>query len=1141
MEKTNLEQRHRWCFMLRKILNIMRLTTLLFFLALFQVTATSLYSQTQRVNLDFKNKPLEEVFAVIEQNSNFSFFYKNELLKGAKLKTGHYENVMISEILDDVLKDENLTYTSKGKLIMIVPKDGASYEASFQQKSVSGKVTDSSGIPLPGVAVVVKGTTQGIITNADGNYTLLKVPGNATLVFSFVGMKTQEISVTGKTNINVTMQEETIGIDEVVAIGYGTVKKQDLTGAVASMKSDALTERSITSVGEAFAGQLTGVEAQQTSGKPGAELTIKIRGLSTINASNDPLYVIDGIPSGSSIKDLDPNDIASIEVLKDASSAAIYGARGACGVILITTKQGKKGKPTFNFSANYGLQKVDKILDMTDRDEYTAYYIWHANEAYLRAGGDMGDPMSSRGSSYQYPDSFENPETLPDVNWQKAIYRTAPMQTYHLSASGGGDIGSFLISGSYMNQDGIVEETGYQRMNLRINAILNVGNHLKVGMNLAPSFSKENNPDSEGKESALHHAIQMPPIVPLDSNTEEWGYTESASTWPNPLERLKEVYDETRTNKILSTVWGELTYKTLKFKSQYGYNFMEARNSYFRPSNINQGTASYGTFSANDKYDWTFQNTLTYSPEVSSLFNMDILLGQSIEGGKYYKSNGKATGYPNDLIYTLNVASTAATASTAEYKSALASFFGRATFNMKDKYLLTMNLRRDGSSNFGEDTKWGWFPSASIGWKIDREKFMQNTSDWLDLLKIRLSVGKTGNNSIGYYNSVSMLKVTNYNYNGSVVSGLSPSSVGNSELGWETKVSKNIGLDMGVLKGRIQANLDYYIDDTKDMLQEVPVSYMSGYSTILQNLGEVRNKGWEFEITSHNLNRSFKWTTSFNISKNTNEVKKLGNDNADILTSTWGYNAYIIKVGEAMSSFYMYKTDGVLSEDDFDADGNALVPVASGQEAGNVKIVDVTPDGKINSNDLTIVGNNLPDFTWGLTNQFRFKGFDLRILLQGSHGGKVFLLGRRHMDMGDAPDRANFSRWVHCWKPTRTESTLPENTNVDMSWDGKTPYPFGNNPRYNENWLYDASFVRIKNLTLGYSLSKRLCNKWHIGGARIYVMCDNLHTWNHYPGATPETNSYGSLYDSGETLRPGTDYATYPISRKYTLGINLTF
>ncbi len=1131
--QTPTRGRYAW---LRKLLMVMKLTFLLILISVMLVSAES-YSQTTKLSLEYKDISIGKLLQLIEEQTEFRFAYSKSRLNPDDRVSIDVKNEDLNQVLKTILDKEKLSYQIIDRYVVISDKTSPEQlNAEQPQKAVSGKVTDSSGQPLPGVSVVVKGTTSGIITDASGYYSLTKVPDNAILVFSFVGMKSQEIKIAGKTTVNVVLEEEAVGLDEVVAVGYGTVKKQDLTGSVSKIKSEALQERAITTLGEAFAGQLAGIQAQQTTGRPGAELNIKIRGTSTINASNAPLYIIDGIPSD--MKDINPNDIASIEVLKDASSSAIYGARGAGGVVLITTKNGKSGKPTFNLDAFYGLQRIDKVIDVMNRDEYIAFNIWGRNEAYLRTGGKLTDPQSARPTANQIPASWSNPETLPDVDWQDAIYQIAPIQSYQLTASGGGDMGTFLISGSYMNQKGIMEESGYRRATFRLNTTLNVGSHLKLGMNIAPSFSSENNPDDDGYGSAAHFAVNMPSIVPLNSNTQDWGYTAGAFSFVNPLERLKETHQETLNNKVLTNVWGELSLsKSLSFKSQFGYNYREARSSYFKPSNVNAGGASSGYASVSDWYSWSLQNTVNYSPKISSLFDLNLLLGQSIEGTKYYYNYEAASGYPNDLIYTLNVASTPSSAKTTESENRMASFFSRLNFSAKDRYLLTVNIRRDGSSKFGSDTKWGWFPSASLGWKINKEEFLKDT-DWLDLLKLRLSYGKAGNNSIGDYESISLLGITNYSLNNAIVSGLAPSSIGNPDLGWETQISKGVGLDFYAFKNRVQANLDYYVDMTKDMLLNVSVPYISGYTSMRKNIGEVQNRGWEFELTTRNIEGRFSWTSSFNISKNVNEVKKLGPDNAPIVNDVYGYTAYITKVGESIGSYYMYKTNGLLLDDDFDANGNAVVPIAAGQEKGNVKIVDVSKDGKISAADLTILGNNQPDFIWGLNNRFSYKNFDLNILLQGAQGGEIFFVGSRHMDCGQIQGMNQLKRWVRSYKPARSagENPFPQNTKVDLSWDGKTMNRFGNNPWFNDTWLYNGSFVRIKSITLGYNFTKEFCKRIGIQGARIYMMGDNVFTWNHYPGATPETNS-----DGNDTTQPGADYGTYPIARKYSLGINVTF
>ncbi|RIH62830.1 SusC/RagA family TonB-linked outer membrane protein [Mariniphaga sediminis] len=1120
---------------LKKTLRIMRIVLFFLLVSIFQTIASVGYPQNAKITLKGEELSLEDVLNKIEAQTEYRFIYDKSQVDLEKKVRINFEEVTLAEVLEELFVKKGVKYQMIANQIIFTD---IAFEVLQQQKTVSGKVTDSGGQPLPGVTVVVKGTTQGTITNADGKYSLGSIPDNATLVFSFVGMRAQEVVVGSQTNINVEMEEETIGIDEVVAIGYGTVKKQDLTGSVSKIKSESLEERAITTLGEAFAGQLAGVRAREKSGEPGQELSITIRGVSTINASNAPLYVVDGIPV-SNIQDFNPNDIESIEVLKDASSAAIYGARGANGVVILTTKRGTKQKPVFNFNAYYGLQRVDGVYDLMNRDEFLAYNIWAKNMSYLRSGGSLSDPMSARTAAEQIPESWLNdPESLPDTDWQGELYRTAPMQNYSLNVSGGGDIGTFLISGSYMKQDGILIETGYERFNLRLNTTLNVGNNIQIGMNIAPSFSTK---QPTGGTSSVHRGGVFPPIVPLDSNTEETGYAEGAFAYVNPVEELKQTHRENKINKVLSNVWGEwgIT-NSLSFKSQFGYNYSESQNSFFKPKNVNRGNPSYGNASVSQGYNYSLQNTLMFNPNISSLFDVNLLLGQSIESYKSYYISASATDYPNDLIHTLNVASTKTGASTSEAKNSIASFFSRLNFNVDDKYLLTVNLRRDGSSKFGRDTKWGWFPSASVGWKIDRESFMQDT-EWLDLLKLRVMTGVAGNDNIGNYEHIAALGITNYNLNGAIANGLAPSSVGNPDLGWETKVTKGIGIDFSALNNRIQANLDYYIDDTKDMLLNSNISYMTGHGSMRSNLGEVQNRGWEFELTTHNIRKQFNWITSLNLSRNINEVKKLGVDDAPIIITAYGSSAFITTIGEPIGSFYMYKTDGLLLPKDFDENGEPLVPVAPGQEPGNTKIVDVNKDGKINSQDITIVGNNQPDLIFGFNNQFKYKNFDLNILLQGQVGSKIWHIAWRYFDSGQYQGMNSLKHWVHSYKPDSPtgEDPYPQHpfvSKVDLSSDGKSRMRFGNNPSFSDWELYDASFLRIKNITLGYNFSKSISQRIGFDNIRIYVMSDNFYTWDKYIGPSPESTNWGN-----ETTSAGVDNASYGLSRRYSFGIDLTF
>jgi len=1132
----------------KDLFNIMKICLFLLFAFTLQLMATNTNAQDAIIELKSNSVTVSQLISEIEKQTDYLVVYSNREVNTSRTVSLKNKSDKVSECLNQTFSGTDIGYDFEKNYIVLSKK--AQQTASTitnlvqtlqqQGKTVRGTVTDSNGEPVIGATIVVKDKpSQGTVTDIDGNYSITNISETTTLVFSFIGMRALEFVVGNQTIINVRMEEESISLEEVVAVGYGTVKKQNLTGSVSKIKSESLDSRAVATLGEALAGQLAGVRARELSGEPGKELSISIRGIGTINASNAPLYVVDGIPVAN-IQDFNLNDIESIEVLKDASSAAIYGARGANGVVLITTKNGAKQKPTFNFNAYYGLQKVDGVYDLMNRDEFLAYNIWAKNMSYLRRGGSLSDPMSARTAAEQIPESWLNdPESLPDTDWQAELYRIAPIQNYNLSVSGGGDIGTFLISGSYMKQDGILIETGYDRFNFRLNTTLNVADNLQIGMNIAPSFSTK---QPITGVSSIHRGAVFPPIVPIDGNTEETGYTEGAFAYVNPIQELKQTHREDKINKVLTNVWGELKItSSLSFRSQFGYNYTESQNSFFKPKNVNVGNPSYGNASVSQNYNPSIQNTLVFAPKIKSLFDINLLVGQSYESNKSYFISAAAKDYPNDLIYTLNVASTKTDGSTTEAKNAIASFFSRLNFNVDDKYLLTLNLRRDGSSRFGRDTKWGWFPSASVGWKIDREKFLQNL-EWLDLLKLRIMAGVAGNDNIGNYEHIAALGIANYNFNGVVANGLAPSSFGNPDLGWETKVTKGIGLDFSAFNNRIQANLDYYIDDTKDMLLNSNVSYMTGHGSMRSNLGKVQNRGWEFELTTHNIRKNkFNWITSLNLSKNTNEVKKLGIDDAPIIISAFSSPAFITKVGEAIGSFYMYKTDGLLMPEDFDANGNPLVPIVKGQEAGNTKIVDVNKDGKIDSNDLTIIGNNQPDLIFGLNNSLKYGNFDLNILLQGQIGSKIWHLAHRYFDGGQFQGMNSLQHWVNSYKPDSPngENPYPQNpylASVDLSFDGKSNMRFGSNPGFSDWYVYDASFLRIKNLTLGYNLPKSLSQRFGFNNLRIYVMGDNLFTWDNYIGPSPESSNWGN-----ETTSAGVDNATYGLSRRYSIGIDLNF
>ncbi|WP_201300916.1 TonB-dependent receptor [Sunxiuqinia indica] len=1132
----------------------MKLTALFVILLVSQALAINSYSQNTRLSLDMRNTTVREALIEIERSTDFFFLYSNELIDVDRKIDVVLTNKRIDEILDAVFQETNIRYSIKDRQIILKPESASGsndIRLSQQAVDVSGVVTDPTGFPLPGVTVLQKGTTTGTITDGNGNYSISEVPANATLVFSFIGMQSQEVALSGRSKVDVVLQDETIGIDEVVAIGYGTVKKSNLTSSVSKITNEALESRPVSNVSEAFQGQLAGVNAQATSGGiPGQDLTIRIRGVNTINGSSSPLYIIDGVPRDD-MNGVNPSDIATIQVLKDASATSIYGSRGANGVILIETKTGS-GKPTLTFDAYYGFQTAEKKLDLMNGPEWVAYQMYLRNAQYIRAGGSMDDPMSSRPSSFQIPDFWNT--TTDFTDWQSEVLRTAPIQNYEASASASGDMGSIFMSLGYMNQEGIIKYTDFDRYNIRLNGALNISETFKVGTNISFSDSKQrlgsaNLGDRQGKDSPTHHALMMSPLVspgmtvrkaennftgvPVSTETsDDWG-----ATWIDPLAQLEKTTDDTKTTRIQASLWGEWKIiPSLTYKMQYSRSYDGETYEYFQPASVNRsGYLSTGNSYSSRTDDKVFQNTLTFDKQFGK-HQLNILAGQSSEKQEYYIANLEASGWPYEDVTTLNQASTPVTASTLRTTYTNASFFGRVSYNYMEKYLFTASIRRDGSSRFGTESKWGTFPSFSAGWKLNEESFMEDVA-WIDLLKLRASYGTSGNDRIGDYAYLSQLGTYYSAYGETKQLGAAASNIANPELKWEETKSTNIGFDLYAFNNRVQFNFDYYRNITTNLLFDVPIPYTTGFPSTLTNIGKIRNSGWEVDVTSHNIAGRFKWDTNLNLSHNSNEVLEMGENTTQIISSING-GQFITKVGGQVSQFYVLPTDGFLSPSDFDANGNALVPILPGEEDGNYKYVDTSGDGDINAEDMIPYGSNLPDLTWGLTNRFSYKNFELSVLLQGQTGGEIYFLGARHIDAGFF-GRTSYARWVRTYKPEYLQPAIPteyaEAHGVDMSWDGKTQNFFNWADDTNSR-VYSATYVRIKNITLSYNMPVKLLKTLKIHGLKIYGSVDNVYTFSDYPGYTPETSSYGN-----GTTQLGVDYSTYPLSRRYTLGVNLQF
>lgn len=1013
--------------------------------------------------------------------------------------------------------------------------------------TVSGVILDENDEPVIGANVLVDGTTNGTITGFDGKWSL-KVPKGSSLTISYIGYLPVTIKATSSKEVVTVLKVDNKTLDEVVVVGYGSVKKSNLTGSVVKITNEAMTDRPLTNLGEAFQGQLSGVTASSASGgQPGAELSIRIRGINTINGTSNPLYVIDGVPRDN-MSDLNPGDIASIQILKDASSTAIYGARGASGVILIETKQGK-GKPTVTFDAYYGFQNAERTFDLMEGAEYVANQIYVRNVNHLRSGGSMSDPMEKRAANNRIPAWWLTTDQF--TNWQDAVLQTAPIQSYQASASASNDMGSVFLSAGYIDQEGILIGTDYTKVNARLNGTLNISKDLKVGLNVGVSRSVHNQGGGGGKESALHHATMMSPLIGLDQSTRDTGFlslAEYGEVFINPVQRLENILDQGEYTRINASFWGEYQIiNGLKFKTMYSNTYDSKKYENFLSGNYQSSGKASGTSNMFRTDRWALQNTLTYEKTFAEKHAVNVILGQSVEKQNYFAISADATGWTYDNLQTLNLAPTKTGASTTRDSYTTASFFGRVNYAYDDKYLLTMTVRKDGSSRFGANNKWGTFPSVSLGWKINEEAFMKK-AEWINLLKVRTAWGKAGNDNIGgQYPWVAALG-SSYNtiWGGTLVAGAAPSNMPNPDLMWEATKSLNFGIDFSAFNNRVQLNIDYYINDTDNLLFQKPLPLTTGFSSYTTNIGSVRNSGIEFDLTTHNIDKGdFKWTTKLNFAHNKNEVTDMGGQ--QVMTSTsWG-QSYRTEIGKPLSQYMAYKTDGILTKDCFDANGKALVPILSGQEEGNVRYVDTNNDGKITTDDMVVCGNNFPDLTYGFANKFSYKNFDLSVLLQGQIGGDILYIGARHIDAGNGT-RNTYKKWLNSYKIDfeakygAGENPLPleymEKHGIDMSWDGKTPNAFGvsggGNP--DDTRIYSAGYLRIKNITLSYTLPKSLLKNTLLKSGRIYVSVDNLYTFTDYPGYTPESNTNGN----NSTIL-GVDYSTYPISRRFILGANLVF
>ena len=1018
------------------------------------------------------------------------------------------------------------------------------------QNRVSGRVFDETGQPAIGANVIVSGTTQGVSTDIEGKWSL-SVKRGQVLVFSYLGYKNQEVTVGSQTQIDVTLEPDVNVMDEVVVVGYGAVKRSDLTGSVSSVQAKDIEGFQSGSVLEAMSGQIAGVQITSADGTPGAGFDIKVRGVGTVNGDASPLYIVDGFQVDN-IDHLSNNDIEQVEVLKDASSSAIYGSRAANGVVMVTTKSGKIGRPvvTYNGSASY--RQISKTLDLMTPYEFVGLQVeaWpdKFGDTYFKADED---------ARYHTIDDYIG---VPGVDWQGETFNPTWSQDHNFSLSGGSDKTKYSFSFSDYVENGIFTNSSFQKITskFRINQKISKRVTMDATLNYANTDKRGVGTSGDGgRFNMLGQILRARPTGGLRLTDEELlgaaidplelESSESLSQ-VNPIEQAKSV-----TNKKVAEMWSANVAFTVNFGKGFTfrtagtYGTTNTRNYLFYKDGSKEaysnGQTPYGSNQMTRDLRWANFNTLTYKYKSNSGHNIEAMLGQETSFRSTEYLLGQATDFPFDNLENnnLGLGATPSKVTSSYSEKMLVSFFARVNYSYKNRYLLTATMRADGSTVFSDNNKWGYFPSFSAAWRISEESWMKN-QDVISNLKLRAGWGMVGNDRITNYLSMDLYEQNKYGWGSNVVTALSPKQLANSDLKWEASQSTNIGIDLGLLRNRLNITADFFIKDTKDLLMKANKAYVSGFSSQWQNVGKIRNSGFEFSVNSTNFHtkKGFIWTTNFNISFISNELLQLA-DGADVYYTSAGWNSeytgydYMAKVGDSLGQIYGYVYDGVYQESDFTIDaatgsynlneGVADISDHAGRAAkpGMVKYRDIDGDGVITTKDRTSIGNGTPEWFGGITNTFNYKGFDFSFMFTFNYGNEIYNATRMFASQSQDQRSNMMAEVADRWTKTNASSSVP-------AWDG-----------YVKNELYsrfveDGSYLRLKTVTLGYTLPQKWTRKFYVNKLRIYFSAQNLFCVTDYSGYDPEVSVLAS-----NPMTPSLDWGAYPKSRVYTFGIDLSF
>ena len=1048
----------------------------------------------------------------------------------------------------------------KFKLAVIALVMMCMQSAFSQSKTVSGIVTGESGIPLPGVNILIKGTTTGNITDFDGKYTINNVNLNSVLVFTYVGFAKQEIVFTGQSKINVSLIEDTSALDEVVVIGYGTSKRKDLTGAISSVSADEIRDQPFTSVDQALVGKAAGVTVSQNSGAPGGGVSMKIRGITSING-NEPLYVIDGTPIfadrnnksldlgsatgggagqnvNSALSGLNMSDIESIDILKDASATAIYGANGSNGVVLITTKKGKKGKSVITFDNYTGIQSVTKYIDMMDLQQYAQY---------------TSDLLKS--DNREVPFEFQNPSLLgKGTNWQEEIFREAIVTNNQVAISGEKDGTRYYTSLGYFKQDGVIVNTSFERISMRLNIDTKVNDWLKVGNNISLSNIDQRIVKNDDRGGIVSSALRLSPLIPVRYPDGSYGapgggVNGAANNYEavNPVAYSEYVNNRDKKFKINGNLFAEIELlKPLTFRTELGYDLNAGDSRVFIPTYENIGTAANEVNSSlkqqDQSYYWNIKNYLTYNQSFDK-HSLNVVLGQERQKSDFEYLRGSRRGLEGNNQFDNLVLGLKSTSEVdnQSYAWAMQSYIARANYNFDNRYYLTASIRADASSNFGPNNKWGYFPAISGAWTISNENFMKSSTSTVNYLKLRCGYGEVGNQNIP-----SFLYQTQFSAVPSS-SGLSYIYTvdGNPDIKWETLKSINIGLEIGLLDDAIKLDVDVYQKKSSDLLIQRPADdRTAGRVLPYENVGEMLNKGIDITLNTRNYQtEDLYWNSTFIFSTFSNKLTKFYDGTkpltANIPQSDGELLYSYVEQGKSLGQIYGFVTDGIFRTQQ--EVNESAIQVPGKTSVGDIKFKDIDGDGEITLKDRTYIGSALPKFTFSINNNLSYKNFDLSVVLNGSYGNKIYNQNRFYTEalrfIGENQTTDVLNHFVVNYLPDGV--TLDDAANLAQNTDiPRIDLGNGNaNTRVSDRFVEDGSYIRIQNITLGYNISSDILNQTNFfNKARIYVSGQNLFTFTKYSGLDPEIGSRNS-----DIRYAGLDVGRYPLAKTITLGVNLTF